>query len=142
MNRLQSISNRTRREARWDTNGEGSRGGVVIGHTSTGKPIYKHNRAPGVSETTKSNFELLRQKHKELHKKFTTKDHIESAQLHEQLAKNAMKKVRNAEPGASSKNADLGDNLKHESLRDQHLKSIGAKSMTHLNKAIKVGAIK
>lgn len=51
-----------------DTGGEGSRGGHVIGHTSTGKPVYANH------------------KHKS-HGGFTPEEHKQAANLHEKKAK-------------------------------------------------------
>lgn len=43
--------------------GEGSHGGVVIGHTSTGKPVYKEHDHQSYSD-------------------FTSQDHVEAAKVH------------------------------------------------------------
>lgn len=64
---------RAAREARWDATGEGSRGGHIIGHTSSGKPIYRDHTHPshaGFSEKEHNEvvkmrikpFQLLRKK--------------------------------------------------------------------------------
>ncbi len=53
MNKLQAVSNRKRREEKWDAGGEGSRGGVIIGRTSSGKPIYENHKHPSHSGFTK-----------------------------------------------------------------------------------------
>jgi len=48
--------------------GEGSRGGKVVGHTSTGKPIYESHSHPS-------------------HADFTKDEHREAGRLHDKLAK-------------------------------------------------------
>ena len=47
--------------------GEGDRGGVIIGHTKSGKPIYQDHK-------------------NESHKNFTSQEHKEAADLHSHLA--------------------------------------------------------
>ncbi len=64
MNTTQARRWRENREARWDAgSGAGSRGGVVIGTTSGGKPIYKSHGHPS-------------------HDKFTAGDHREAVEVH------------------------------------------------------------
>ena len=46
MNTAQAKRWRANREARWDTNGEGSRGGHIIGRTKSGQPIYGSPATP------------------------------------------------------------------------------------------------
>lgn len=70
MNSAQARRLQTNRYARWDAQGEGSRGGHIIGHTSSGKPIYGKASHPG-------------------HKKFTAKDHVEAMTVHRNLGKEA-----------------------------------------------------
>lgn len=48
---------------RMDVGGEGSRGGKIIGHTSSGKPIYMNHKHPS-------------------HSSFSQQDHMEAATLH------------------------------------------------------------
>ena len=48
---------------RVDTNGEGSRGGKIIGHPSSGKPIYMNHNHP-------------------THKEFSSSDHRDAVKLH------------------------------------------------------------
>ena len=55
--------NRTVAMMRRDATGEGSRGGVVIGRTSTGKPIYMNHSHPG-------------------HANFSKDDHKDAARVH------------------------------------------------------------
>lgn len=51
--------------------GEGSRGGVVIGHTRSGKPIYQNSsKHPSFKEFSKEDHEDAKAKHKELSEKF------------------------------------------------------------------------
>ncbi len=47
--------------------GEGARGGIVIGHTGTGKPIYRHHNNPA-------------------HNSFTVAEHNEAAERHHKFA--------------------------------------------------------
>ena len=50
-----------------DAGGEGSRGGKIIGHTSSGKPIYASHNHP-------------------THKEFKSEDHYEAAKAHQKKA--------------------------------------------------------
>ena len=54
--------------------GEGSRGGVVIGHTKSGKPIYKNSGSAN-------------------HKDFTGEDHTDASRLHNELAQKKAKEA-------------------------------------------------
>ena len=106
MNRNQAKAQRERREARWDAGGEGSRGGKVIGHTSSGKPIYKSHGHP-------SHADFNGDDHKEavvLHKKESRKmngfarsfnDQLSTARAgserHKELTKNLNEFGRRAE---------------------------------------------
>ena len=51
---------------RVDAGGEGSRGGKIVGHTTSGKPIYAKHSHPS-------------------HKEFTEKDHREAMATHDKL---------------------------------------------------------
>jgi len=46
--------------------GEGARGGIIIGHTRSGKPIYQGSNTP----------------QHDSHKKFTSDDHHDASELH------------------------------------------------------------
>ena len=52
--------------------GEGSRGGKIVGHTSSGKPIYALGTSSGLALQ---------------HNQFTPKDHEEAANIHLELKK-------------------------------------------------------
>lgn len=66
---------RATREARWDATGEGSRGGHIIGHTSSGKPIYNtHGHAA--------------------HKEFTPAEHGQAINLHKKKITSLKGKLR------------------------------------------------
>lgn len=130
-----------------DAKGEGSKGGKIIGHTKSGKPIYASNKK---FSSIPHHIILPVEEHKELHKGFTTHDHIEAAQAHHKLMNKHHKIERSTMPqfgkGTGHRfgpgvEAGFTANM-HEKQRDRHLKAINAKSMTHLNKAIKAGAIK
>ena len=67
--------------------GEGSRGGKVIGHTKSGKPIYdvtgyKSSPKEGAHADEHVWTEKGREKHKEDHKDFTKEDHEDAIEIH------------------------------------------------------------
>ncbi len=81
-------------EEELEKSGEGSRGGNVIGHTRSGKPIYiDHDH--------------------EAHKDFTSKDHFDAATFHNM---HAFKQ--------RAKNGDLATELKHRNSGTEHGKKI------------------
>lgn len=57
-----------------DQGGEGSRGGKIIGHTTSGKPIY-------AGEPVSWAYAAMHPPHE----KFTPKDHVEASELHLEL---------------------------------------------------------
>ena len=66
---------------RADAEGEGSRGGRVIGHTATGRPIYESHSHPA-------------------HEKFSIVEHQAAAEIHERKALSSRRITRNAkDPG-------------------------------------------
>lgn len=80
--------------------GEGSRGGHVIGHTKSGKPIYSHYSHPS-------------------HKTFTNDEHIEAANAH----LNVMKQVHSRGHGAGDTNIkekDRSNVAMHHSIQAQN----------------------
>ena len=88
-----------------DGGGEGSRGGVVIGRTSGGKPIYKNHEHPS-------------------HKLFTAKDHDEAAAVQTKLGHSAFAEMSKAERSGSERKLELAKkkvNL-HGFARRFHLK--------------------
>jgi hypothetical protein len=88
--------------------GEGSRGGKVIGHTKSGKPIYDH-------------FD-----HKS-HKDFTKKDHNDAAKLHmkkfREALKDAKKEAKEELHGFDPYGRD--DVSHHSSQEDLHSEAAG-----------------
>jgi len=91
--------------------GEGSRGGKVIGHTKSGKPIYMDDSKEGVGHLTKD---------------FTVDDHIDAYEVHNHLAHENWKK----EKESYSKGISLptrgaihnGDALQHLSMAKRKAK--------------------
>jgi len=78
--------------------GEGSRGGHVIGHTSGGKAIYEehhHGDFDAIDEKTKN---------------WGPRDHQEAAQFHENLAKKNLKNVDETPVGRQAGTAYYGHN--------------------------------
>jgi len=87
--------------------GEGSRGGKVIGHTSSGKPIYEnlHATAKEYSDFTKedhqdahSRHQIIRNQHSHL-KENPTEEDIKIAN-HHNLRRKGHFKFLNTEPGS------------------------------------------
>ena len=66
--------------------GEGSRGGQVIGHTPSGKPIYQHRMSIGAGESYQSALTKYRDKLDEAHSNFTAQDHDHAAAHYRKLA--------------------------------------------------------
>lgn len=58
---------------RFDAGGEGSRGGKIVGHTSSGKPIYLDKHHPS-------------------HREFSAGEHHEAVDVHEKIIKPLMSK--------------------------------------------------
>lgn len=83
---------RLAREARMDA--EGSRGGKVIGHTSSGKPIY----AEKIENTTADHQE---------HSHWSAKDHYEAMKLHEKHEKEHKEAGRNSQAKKHASAADF-----------------------------------
>ena len=75
-------------EVRIDTEGEGSRGGHIIGHTSSGKPVYSSFHHSG-------------------HKGFSEEEHIQAQRLQRKRGETAAREGK----GSVYSNA-----LKHEGL--------------------------
>lgn len=63
--------------------GEGSRGGHVTGHTKSGKPIYEDNHEIGSTESGKPIY--ARHDHPD-HSHFTRKDHSDAVRAHHSQA--------------------------------------------------------
>ncbi len=78
--------------------GEGSKGGHVIGHTKSGKPVYKHEGAGS---------------HK--YKEFTDEDHADASHLHNQLYSEHSNKR-----GGPHHQYESGMASHHGEARDQH----------------------
>lgn len=101
----QARRQRTNREARWDAEkqdaaGEGSRGGRVIGHTSSGKPIYANHGHVS-------------------HGSFSSKDHGEAANLHMKLMQRSADIAASTEHSSThNKQSKQADH--HESQMKKH----------------------
>jgi len=65
-------------QIRKDAKGEGTRGGVIIGHTRSGKAVYAS--------------------HNEAHNKFTPGEHGEAARMHSRLGHKYFKKAQDLGP--------------------------------------------
>lgn len=77
--------------------GEGSKGGKVIGHTKSGKPIYAKNNIPVKGSSQYHQIKEGKRSHQEWeenHKDFTKEDHMDAAeQLHKKGKKNNDEKL-------------------------------------------------
>lgn len=105
-----------------DATGEGSRGGRIVGHTSSGKPIYMNHGHPA-------------------HKDFTQKDHHEAAMLHSKKGDKAGKAIAGT-PGHSPQKQQ-----EHYSQASRHLESGGLEAgqgsrMVPKKKPVKIPQIK
>lgn len=96
--------------------GEGSRGGLVIGHTKSGKPIYDNP-------------------HHEEHRHFTKEDHLKAAELHKKRADlrfKASEKNEGNNRSLANKNEQVGMDYegrakKHRELADKKSKEKSGK---------------
>ena len=77
---------------RADASGEGSRGGKIIGHTSSGKPIYMNHNHPSHGNFTKEEHGQAAVKHRDQYRKTpsskrTTEQwkHVEAFEHHQKL---------------------------------------------------------
>ena len=87
--------------------GEGSKGGKVIGHTKSGKPIYQQTaRIQGRERINKFS---------DQHKDYSKQDHEDAAELHSQLAKKHIDQY-NGEVGQSE--GDSRHYTKHNLHKD------------------------
>ena len=104
---------RARREARWDATGEGSRGGHIIGHTSSGKPIYSTHGHAAHKGFDRMEHHAAKQAHqKNLH------EALNALQLkHENRSKFTVGKL------AGKSNADLNKIVAH-SGKESHKHSV------------------
>ena len=87
---------------RMDGSGEGSRGGTVIGRTSSGKPVYKSHSHSG-------------------HEDFSKQEHSEAAKVH--LEK--MDKLRGSGGAVHMTGQQNIEWSHHQKQRRQHLRSSG-----------------
>jgi hypothetical protein len=88
-----------------DQGGEGSRGGKVVGHTSSGKPIYESHSHPS-------------------HTSFSAKEHVEAASLHETSRKEWVGKLLKTGRGKSADFARVQAGM-HASAGKLHATSAG-----------------
>jgi hypothetical protein len=88
---------------KWDLmkGGEGSKGGKVIGHTKSGKPIYDNH-------------------YHSSHKEFTHDDHKDAYHVHDKIVNEAMDRMpSNTKEGEGGEDEKLAK--KHIAARDSHL---------------------
>jgi hypothetical protein len=79
--------------------GEGSRGGKIIGHTKSGKPIYEEHRPMH-----------------ENYKNFTSEEHIEASRLHRDIATKTQSELSKHSAKYNSKNPKEKTKQEHEEL--------------------------
>lgn len=92
-------------EVEIEKGGEGSKGGNVIGHTKSGKPVY----GPTIN-------------YHNLHQNFTKEDHEDAEKTHLYLSNKLHKKAQDYEDKGDDKNADKLSKKasQHSSLMDYH----------------------
>ena len=94
--------------------GEGSRGGHVIGHTASGKPIY----APGVQGGKLVHHE---QSHPKNMKKLTTEEHHDIVGEHMHQARSLRAAAKEAHPIVADSMRKLAD--KHHEIAWRHVRA-------------------
>ena len=93
--------------------GEGSKGGNIIGHTRSGKPIYDSYNHEG-------------------HKEFNAEDHRDAGKLHQHLrdtTKNFTSKDQNKRLDAKVSSSEHDRQASHHNSK--HLEMIGKKDFSH-----------
>lgn len=95
--------------------GEGSRGGKIIGHTSSGKAIYNTN-----------GFNIK-------HKNFTPQDHHEAAQAHKKISAESYEKARKSGPSVAQTRL-LDDSKFHQQFANEHHKLANEKNKQNVEK--------
>jgi hypothetical protein len=102
--------------------GEGSRGGKVIGHTSSGQPIYATSsvRSPdgkhGIEEYSGWQSDV----HTETGSHLTPKDHKEIADFHQTKASQHSQALGYDKRDGRAKTESSDERAKHRHFRDQH----------------------
>ncbi len=93
--------------------GEGSRGGKIIGHTGSGKPIYGNANHPSHSSFTAKDHDEARAKHAELAKLNPRESmkHGEEADKHRELWKTAGQEKVASKKGSPPQIKGLGESL-------------------------------
>lgn len=105
--------------------GEGSRGGKIIGHTTTGKPIYESHSH-------------------ESHKNFSKQEHLDAAKFHKENKNNFRKEQKENESKTSSlKDEEMfGDNhkvlLNKDTELSKKIKQHDEEYYKHIDSAIKL----
>ncbi len=96
---------------RTDAGGEGSRGGKIVGHTGSGKPIYMNNKHP-------------------THKEFSASDHGSAQKLHHKLSQEKTEKavglIGKGKPEQLDKH--LASAKEHNAAAEHHSKETFIKS--------------
>ncbi len=106
--RTRLLQGRARPSSGGGGTGEGSRGGVVIGRTSSGKPIYKNHGHPS-------------------HKEFSSTDHKEAAVIHS-AEESKFKEFGQKQQGtAAFQFGDIGAG--HGKSKDHHLEQAKKKAI-------------
>ena len=111
-------------QPKYDAGGEGSRGGIVIGRASSGKPIYDTHGHPS-------------------HKDFTAKDHHEAALAHGKIIdeKNEAHKKTNTLQGHKDRKTSKETFKKLKQIiqkRDKHVEQ----NHKHLQSWVQMGGLK
>lgn len=109
---------------------EGSRGGKVIGHTRSGKPIYgqKHTAIPN-RDKSPANFNSAVQQHVDSHEGYTHEDHYDAYNAHEKLARDKTLPV-------AQRNLHVITAKKHEKAAEKDLKSKAAEKLKNPSPAM------
>lgn len=77
--------------------GEGSRGGKVIGHTKSGKPIYEEHNHPE-------------------HKDFTVHEHLDAAEIHRKKSRESYDKWQESK---NKRAEERGENERHNPSKEE-----------------------
>lgn len=102
--------------------GEGSRGGKIIGHTSSGKPIYAGPGKDAVYDKTVARRETIPSFRKR-HKGWTPEDHKEAEAAHKEAEKKANEEA--AKHKAWSPEWKMANNHYHRGMAANHMEEAG-----------------
>jgi len=107
---------------------EGSRGGNVIGHTSSGKAIYAHKH-----ETPKHFVDA--------HKDFSEQDHKDAGQAHSELKNKATEKLAEHNIGAAEHSKQTSTAVYHHHMATAHLLTHAALNTERNNREARAAAV-